>query len=624
MQASDGNVYGTTTAGGANGFGTVFALYGFPPAIYQQPTNQSFALAGTALFSVGATGSLPLSYLWYMNGNPLSDSRNIAGATNSQLTVSPERLTNAGSYSVVVTNSFGSVTSAVAVLTSPIPTLTIKAPGASVTSPSLTVQGPASGAYGVVYVQYRLNGGTWGLAGSTNQWANWSALVTLQPGTNIFQAYCLDPAGQYSQTNSVTNFYVTQSPLTLLTNGSGGISRSFSGTNLVVGTNYTVKAVPNPGNLFSNWTGLKPGGPFTATNNPLTFLMASNMTLTANFVTNSFLRAVGTYNGLFYDTNEVGAQSSGLLGGLKVGPLGIYSGKLYIGGTNYVVSGNFDLSGYASNQIARPAGLGALSLVMSLDWDATPPQITGTVQGTNGGAWTAELTNQLAGSNLPSAQYTLLIPPGPDAPANSPAGYGYALISNHLGNVTVTGALADGAGFSQSIAESTNRLLAIYAAPYTNGLLTNGLLLGWLDLSGGAPAGSLTWIRPAEAGGLFPGGYTNDVTVQSSAWTNLSTLGTNATLLLNEQLDISGAFLAAPLIFDVNLIYTNNDLAVTSGPTNSLSSKINPKTGLLKITFGNGNGAKTTAATGVILQNHALGGGYFVTSTNTGSFSLHP
>ena len=47
-----------------------------------------------------------------------------------------------------------------------------------------------------------------------------------------------------------------------------------------------------------------------------------------------------------------------------------------------------------------------------------------------------------------------------------------------------------------------------------------GLLLGWLDLSGGAPAGNLTWIRPAAAGGLFTNGYTNVVTVQSSAWTN--------------------------------------------------------------------------------------------------------
>jgi hypothetical protein len=58
---------------------------------------------------------------------------------------------------------------------------------------------------------------------------------------------------------------------------------------------------------------------------------------------------------------------------------------------------------------------------MHLNWDTTPPQITGTVQGTNGGAWTAELTNELAGSNLTSAEYTMLIPPGTNAPPIRPA-----------------------------------------------------------------------------------------------------------------------------------------------------------------------------------------------------------
>jgi hypothetical protein len=347
--------------------------------------------------------------------------------------------------------------------------------------------------------------------------------------------------------------------------------------------------------------------------------------LTANFVTNSFLGAAGIYNGLFYDvTNGAAAESAGLLQSLTVGTNGTYSGKLYIGGTNYSIRGSFDLAGDAACQVPRTNGLGLLSLAMHLNWDITPPQITGTVQGTNGGAWMAELTNEPAGSNLPSAEYTMLMPPGPGAPTNSPAGYGYALITNHLGAVTVTGALADGAAFSQNIAESQNLRLPFYAAPYTSGLFTNGLLLGWLDLSGGAPAGSLTWIRPAAAGGLFPKGYTNAVTVQSSAWTNFSS-SAKGILWLNEQLDVSGAFLAAPLVFDVAINYTNSNLEVLAGgPTNSLSGSINAKTGFLNITFGNGNGTNTTAGTGAILQNNGRGGGYLITSTNTGSFSLQP
>ena len=187
------------------------------------------------------------------------------------------------------------------------------------TNATLTVRGTAAGNYGVTNVQYQLNGGTnWTSVTNTTQWTNWSATVVLAAGSNVFKADSVDPVGHHSQTNSVTVFYMNLSPLTLMINGFGSITRSFTGTNLALGTNYTVTAAPNSGNLFSNWTGT-----FTTTNNPLTFLMASNMTLTANFVTNPFLGAVGTYNGLFYPADGAGAQSSGFLGGLTVGKLGL-------------------------------------------------------------------------------------------------------------------------------------------------------------------------------------------------------------------------------------------------------------------------------------------------------------
>jgi uncharacterized repeat protein (TIGR03803 family) len=615
MLADDGNIYGTTSSGSADGYGNIIELSGFPPVIYQQPASQNFAANGTNHFAVGTSGSIPLTYQWLMDGAALTNDGNISGATNSELTIGPAVLADAGSYSVVVANAFGSATSTVATLTIPAPKLTITSPGQDVTVSPLTIKGTASGTYGVTNVQFQFNNGNWSSATTTNQWTNWSAVVTLQAGSNVFQAFSVDPVGNHSTTNGVTIFYVTKSPLTLLVNGFGQINHSFTGTNLIVGTNYTVTASPNANNLFSNWTGA-----INSTNNPLTFVMVSNMTLTANFVTNSFLRAAGTYNGLFYDvTNGVSVDSAGLLGGLTVGKQGICTGSLYVSGTNYTVSNKFDLAGDASNQIARAAGLGPISLTMHLDWNATPPQITGTVQGTNGGAWSAALTNEMAGTNL-SAEYTMLIPPGTNAPANSPGGDGYALITNHLGSLTVTGALADGATFSQNIAESHLLHLPFYATPYTNG----GLLLGWLDLSSGAPAGSLTWIRPTAASGLYPNGYTNLVTVQSSAWSDPAS-DTNVILVRIEQLAVSGGFLAAPIDFSVGLDYKNEDLPVQAGgPTNSLSSTITAKTGLLKITFGNGNGTNTTSATGAILQNHALGGGFFTTKTNAGGFTLTP
>jgi hypothetical protein len=186
-----------------------------------------------------------------------------------------------------------------------------------------------------------------------------------------------------------------------------------------------------------------------------------------------------------------------------------------------------------------------------------------------------------------------------------------------------TGSLADGAAFTPSIAESENQRVPFYATPYTNG----GLLLGWLELSNGAPAGTLTWIRPAAASGLFTDGYTNIIAVQSSAWTNLWTNGTktNSIPYSSGELLISNGFLAEPLEFYL-LLSTNDTFTkqANGNPTNSITGSIVPKTGLLSITFGNGNGTNTTSGTGAMLQNTSAGNGYFMTPTNAGSIQFVP
>ena len=81
------------------------------PFIVTQPTNQAVALGSTATFTVVAGGTAPLSYRWRFNGT------NIAGATNTTLAFVNVQPTNAGTYSVMVTNAYGSVTSSNAVLT---------------------------------------------------------------------------------------------------------------------------------------------------------------------------------------------------------------------------------------------------------------------------------------------------------------------------------------------------------------------------------------------------------------------------------------------------------------------------------------------------------------------------
>lgn len=100
-----------------------------PPTILTQPTNLTVLVSNNALFLVAASGSPTLRYQWYFNTNTV-----LPNATNSIYLVTSAQTTNAGTYSVVVTNAFGAVTSVLATLTvNAAPTLL---PGAYFVSPT--------------------------------------------------------------------------------------------------------------------------------------------------------------------------------------------------------------------------------------------------------------------------------------------------------------------------------------------------------------------------------------------------------------------------------------------------------------------------------------------------------
>ena len=81
-----------------------------PPAITSQPTGLTTGIGCNVSLNVGASGTNPLSYQWMLNGNPIS------GATSSTYSINPVAASHAGNYTVVVTNSCGSVTSNVATI----------------------------------------------------------------------------------------------------------------------------------------------------------------------------------------------------------------------------------------------------------------------------------------------------------------------------------------------------------------------------------------------------------------------------------------------------------------------------------------------------------------------------
>lgn len=96
--------------------GNFSPFIGGPAGIVSQPQSQTVPQGSSATFSVGADGLSPLHYQWYFNGvNQLSSASNPT-ATNATLVLTNLQLNQSGSYSVVVTNSIGSVTSSPAIL----------------------------------------------------------------------------------------------------------------------------------------------------------------------------------------------------------------------------------------------------------------------------------------------------------------------------------------------------------------------------------------------------------------------------------------------------------------------------------------------------------------------------
>jgi sugar lactone lactonase YvrE len=86
-----------------------------PPAISTTAQAQSAAAGGSVTLSVAAAGR-SLTYQWLFNGAPLANSATVSGATTASLTLSKLTTANAGVYSVVVTNSYGTATTTVATL----------------------------------------------------------------------------------------------------------------------------------------------------------------------------------------------------------------------------------------------------------------------------------------------------------------------------------------------------------------------------------------------------------------------------------------------------------------------------------------------------------------------------
>lgn len=196
----------------AGSFHNLALVFYDPPEILIQPSNINVAFQSDLVLSVVAQGIELLSYRWFFNGYPLANTARISGTTTTSLIISNAQFADAGTYTVIVSNAFGSVQSTGATLTviSP-PIITLQPVGRTVIAgTNITLTAAATGTPPLSY-QWLLEGAP--LAGATKTSLSLSNVQSSQSGN-----YSLRVTNVYGPTDS-TNALVTvlESPPYILT-----------------------------------------------------------------------------------------------------------------------------------------------------------------------------------------------------------------------------------------------------------------------------------------------------------------------------------------------------------------------------------------------------------------------
>jgi hypothetical protein len=494
------------------------------------------------------------------------------------------------------------------------PTVSIVYPaaGAKLTNSTVVARGTASDNVKVAQVQYRLENtaGTNDYQDATGT-TNWSATVTnLIPGPNTLRVRAIDTSSNVSAAVAHTFTYAVASPLTLGTNGNGTISPNLNNKLLDVGVTYTVTAMPAPGWIFVDWT-----GDMNSDKPKLTFLMQTNMMLTAEFIPNPFIPIVGVYQGLFSDMN-VAQQSSGFFSSTLTRG-GLLTGKLRPGTNSYSFSAQLNPYGAWSNTLA-PRGPAPLSVQLQLD--LTNATLSGQI---SNGVWTAQLLANRAvysqAHHAPQAgKYTLLIP-GAEESEEQPGGDGFGTVTvGPAGGITFGASLPDGTKVSQSTFVSAQGQWPLYSPPSS----VKGSLFGWLTFTNLATNdidGLVSWIKlPHSSAKFYPAGFTNQTGVIASKY-----VFTNKVPVLSfstGQVWLANGNLAASFTNQV-LLSTNNKVTVIG--TNKLSLTLLTGSGLFTGSV-TPPGGKPVPIGGVVLEKQHFGGGFFLGTNQSGRVFFGP
>jgi hypothetical protein len=409
---------------------------------------------------------------------------------------------------------------------------------------------------------------------------------------------------------------------------------------LAIGTNYTLTAVADPENLFSNW--VASGSENFVSNNPiLNFKMQSGLTLTANFVTNVFLEWAmkGTYHGLFAPANAPRQQTNSGAISFTVKTNGVLSGKLTIGTNTPSLSGQFNPAGAVTITTPRK---GESSLITTLQLDFASQTVSGSVSNTDG-SFVAQVIADLDVFNSThkatnyEGRYTLIIP-GTNDPTAGPYGASWGTVTvNPSGAVTFAWSLADGTSVSpQSSVVSQDGYWPFYVALYGG----HGSLWSWNCFTNTSGAmiifsTNASWINATNANkaAVYRSGFTNpqaSIIGSVYTWTNKPLLSLTSEQRTNLQVILQWdnppySITNTQITLASNGTITVPGAAVVAENTNKLALTINKTNGVIRGTFVNpSNPRQTNRISGVLLQSQTNAQGYFLGTNHSGTFLLAP
>ena len=191
---------------GASGKCKGSPILGNPPVITNQPVGLAVVVSNAATFTVGASGAAPLAYQWYFNGT------NAVGLNTNELALANVQEADAGDYRVVVTNNYGSVTSAVAVLTVSFPPVITLQPQ-SATNLAGALAGFSVTATGNPPPSYQWQFNSTNILGATTNTLTLTNVLPAQAG--IYTVIVENPAGVVVSSNAVLSVIIVAPVITV-------------------------------------------------------------------------------------------------------------------------------------------------------------------------------------------------------------------------------------------------------------------------------------------------------------------------------------------------------------------------------------------------------------------------